>query len=262
MFCNSCGKEVSDSLKFCAYCGASMNSGVPVAPPTAPVPPAASATPPAFPTAPVPPVPAYGAPAAAPAKVSVSITLDKVTAVAAIAVLAALTLVTMLLGWFTQETKMGDEKMVARNPVFTFSSSIGTFTKFADEQLKEMKKSDWYDDDDIKEFKKEMAPLRTANVILWIVKILLFVAIFALLAAIFLIIKSHPRGALVAQAGFSLVILGGIIALIFAFATADDMEKAMSFSDFGPSIWLWLTIIVSGLGMALTTLKKNVLKGA
>ena len=267
MFCNSCGKEVSDNLKFCAYCGASMNSGVPVEPPAAPAPAA-----PTYPAAPAPTAPTYGVPAApaapvygapaAAAKPSIAITLDKVTTLGIFAVLAALTLVTMLLGWFTAKTKSDDIRISIGFPVFTLSSTIGSVNKTSNEWLKEMKDSKWYDDDDIKDYKKETAPLRTANTVLWIVKIMLFLAIFALLAAIYLVVTGNKKGALIAQVGFSLVVLAGIIAMIFGYTASSKIAGAIGGGDFGPSIWLWATIIVSGLGMALTTLKKNVLKGA
>lgn len=268
MFCNKCGKEISENTKFCTSCGAPVQDRQPVA-----------ATPPLQPQQQAYPSnmgyqgdTAYQTAAAAP-------TGSKKTTVAIAAVSAVLVIITMLCGWFT----FSIPSSVINAPIsvndFGYSFSVFQITGVtgqADNIMKAAKKEmqrygSMNSNSELRDIQEIMSKLGTVNVVANTVKILAILAVLALLAFIFMTLIDNKNGAMVGQLGFSLSILTAVIFIIFMAVLNSSITSLMDRFDspasardmikLSSSVWVYFTLILGVAGGAFVTIRKSIIRG-
>ena len=287
MFCNHCGTEIGDHVKFCTACGAPVNQ-VP-----AQENPAAENTPPAdlYEAAPKPETPAAPQPEQYQTPTAYNATVYRAPidpgraklSRAIAALLAALTIITMLLGWFTVKVSTEEMDLPASVNLDNISSSVsvfgvaktmGQFHSIADKAWNAMKKetSKFIDEDDLRGVKKTIRAIGTASFMLRLVQILVLLSVVSFLAFLFMMIGGYRHGAMMGQLGSCLAVLAAILFAVLMLTAnlslssviesmGGDPEGILEVLKFGSSIWVYLTILMGIVSMAFITIRKDLLKG-
>lgn len=289
MFCNNCGKQIAENLRFCTFCGSAVAE---VAKEAAPAPVGASYVPPQQGSGAQQFVPQQAAPAYQQQYVgyAASATVEpkrKNITQALSALFAVLTIIALLVSGLTVTYKMSrlaDSLPFGMNirirdlkltmPLFAIAGTVGQangmFSDIKREMEKEIRQSGYsYLEDSLNEMEDVTKGFRTAAVALGIMRIISIITVLALVLSIFLMLIGNKNGALLGQIGGSLAVIAAIGIIIAGAVTASNISDLLrqaggSIGDMitvGASFWTYISILFGALTVLFITVRKSIIRG-
>ncbi len=286
MFCTKCGKEMADNLKFCTRCGASTGGE---ASDTAGISDDAGAPGGLSdmggggasdiaeqPT--VHPEPnMYLGPNGYPAEGVDQGRKQQTQALAA--VFAVVTIITMLLGWYSMKipTSYLDIPWGVGASEFNFTSTalgvanaVGQANGVLEIVESEMEPyTDLYGSStEFQGFRDIIDAVGTASFVMNVVRICIITAIITLLVFLYMMLVEKQNGALFGQLGGTLAFLAAVIFTISMFMLSSNVSSALEavgapgdVLNVSATIWVYLTMVTSALTVSFITVRKNIIGG-
>jgi len=257
MFCNNCGKEVGENQKYCNDCGASITGGTSLNTTTDQAPSAG------------------GSVAVQPAAMK-----RKKRMQAFAAVFAALTIVTMLLGWFSVSVSVSQRGLgEIRSYAFWIGLSQSSVNVLAGERTLTatvFAVADTFKGIStiVRALQRELdtdavTAVRAASALMGVIKIAVMAAVCAMLVFIFTTFTGWKKSALIGQIGGWLALLAAVVFAVsigIASLYLSDLLVDMDVSDYvrlkiSASIWVYLTIALGAFDIIFIALRKKVITG-
>jgi len=262
MFCNNCGKRVDENQKHCTNCGAGIGASFNAVTNQAP--------------------PIGGTIAVQPAA-----TKQKRRAQALAAVFAAMTVATMLLGWFSAGISVSQGGL---SEIRTYASFIGLSQSSVNVLAGEKTLSATVFTLDatfkglyttVKALQRELSGLpignvsdavdavRAASAFMGAIKIAVIASICAMLVSIYMMLTGSKTGALIGQVAGALALLA---ALVFAISMgAVNSQVSRMLIDIGvfnyvrlkisATVWVYFTMALGALDVVFIALRKKTIAG-
>ncbi|MCL2669971.1 MAG: hypothetical protein FWE89_04735, partial [Syntrophaceae bacterium] len=125
-------------------------------------------------------------------------------------------------------------------------------------ELRNLSERDERDLRELRRLRENSNSCGTAYLFINVIKVVMILAILTLLAFIFMMIAEKKNGMLIGQIGLALSFLMSVSFFIFVWWAS---LASGNFVKISSTLWIYLTIAFSAIGLALITLRKNLISG-
>lgn len=272
MFCNNCGKEIADGLKFCTLCGVNTEPGEVEA---EPIPTAYSAS--------AQSGSIYTQPPLSHDPNHQNRMRRKRNSQAMTVLVSSVLIAVILCSWFnvtitgealsdalkSQAAYVEMDDVTLTGTTFFVAEYMGQINRTFNKIVDGLNRQGYYSDVQVYRLKDFTSSLRIASFVFNLLKWLLVLAVLALPAGMFMILSGKVKGALTVQIGSAVTLFAAIVfvfVLLYANSNIAELLKGIDVELYGSSvkisagIWLYLAMILSAFNLIFVAVRKSALR--